>query len=361
MRALILNRRDIKNPLGGGAEVYTHEAAKAMVAMGLEVTHFSCAWAGCSPDEHIDGVRHLRRGSELMCHLWGFLHALKNRRHYDLIIDEVNGLGFFTFLIPGARRMVLMHQLYKEFWLRELGPLGAVPYVLEPVLLWFYRKTPVVTVSPSTRGDLLALGFKDVSIVMNALDFAPLPVPPTKEPAPTLMFLGRLRSTKRPEDAIEIFRLVQQGVPNVRLWMAGTGPAEAALKQQAMGLEGVDFLGRVDNEKKLELLARAHVLLVPGVREGFGINVIEAAAQGTPAVGYDIHGLRDSIQNGYTGLLARGPADAAQKVARLLNDKTLHEQMVGNCLLYALGFRWDARAQEFQQVVRRVTGIPKGR
>ncbi|GAB4389161.1 MAG: glycosyltransferase family 4 protein [Thermodesulfovibrionales bacterium] len=350
MRVLVLNRRDIRNPAGGGAEVYTHEVAKGLAARGCEVTGFSSRFAGSLPEETVDGVRYLRAGNELTVHVLGFLYARRHREEFDLVIDEFNGLGFFGFLLP--RSVLLIHQLYRGFWFRELGPLlGAAPYVLEPLVLRLYRKRPAVAVSESTRGDLKALGFKDVRVVMNALTNEALDDVPEKEARPTLLFLGRLRSTKKPEDALEIFRLLKEEVPEARLWVAGSGPDEEKLRRKAAGMEGVAFLGRVSEERKFQALRRAHVLVVPGVREGFGINVIEAASQGTPAVGYDIHGLRDSIRDGETGLLASGPEDAARKAAALLKDRALYGRLAANCLRYARGFRWEERAGEFWRAV----------
>jgi hypothetical protein len=43
--------------------------------------------------------------------------------------------------------------------------------------------------------------------------------------------------------------------------------------------------------KKYELLSRAHIILVPAVRAGWGLFVTEANVLGRPAIGYDVHGL----------------------------------------------------------------------
>lgn len=350
VKILILNRRDIKNPAGGGAEVYTHEAAKGLLSLPAEVTVFSSRFKSAPEREVVDGVTYLRAGNELTVHFRGFLHALRNRRRFDLMIDQFNGMGFFCFVFP--KSILLIHQMYREFWFRELGVFGALPYVFEPLLLGCYRKRPAITVSDSTKKDLEALGFRDVRIVMNALGEAPLREVPEKEKSPTLVFLGRLRATKKPADAIEIFRLIKAEVKDARLWMIGAGPEEAALRKTAQGIGGVTFHGWLDAERKFELLGRSHILLVPGVREGFGINVLEAASRGTPAVGYDIHGLRDSIKDGVTGLLAKGPEDAAGKAAALLRNPALLGEMAGNCLKYARGFNWQGRAEEFRKAVR---------
>ena len=53
------------------------------------------------------------------------------------------------------------------------------------------------------------------------------------------------------------------------------------------------------------MLKKCWVLMVPGVREGWGLNIIEANALGLPAVAYDVPGLRDSVKNNETGLLAK--------------------------------------------------------
>ena len=346
MKDLILNRRDIGNPAGGGAEVYTHEIAKGLLAAGHEVDVFSSLFRGAAPEEFIDGVRYVRRGNEMTVHFLGFRHAFFHKADYSLIMDEFNGLGFGGFLLPKTKSVILIHQLYREFWFRELGPPGIVPYLIEPLLLRLYRGRPAITVSESTRADLEGLGFANVRIIMNALDTPPLEALPQKENGPTIAYLGRLRATKRPADAIKIFKLVKKAVPGARLWIMGTGPEEAGLRKLAEDTSGIEFLGYVSDREKFERLARAHLLVVPSVREGFGINVIEAAGRGTPSIGYDVHGLRDSIKDSRTGYLARGPGEAAEKIISLLNDKALYLRIASNCLEYARQFNWQRRREE---------------
>ena len=345
MKILILNRRYPANPAAGGAEVYTHEIAKGLTERGCRVTVLASGFKGANQRELIDGVEYMRRGNEFTVHLIGFAYAVKNRAAYDLIIDEFNGMGFFCFPLPNS--VLLIHQMYRQFWFKELGPAGALPYLAEPFALRLYRRRPVVTVSESTRADLEKLGFKNVRIVMNALNIRPPDAAPVKEARPTLVFLGRFRSTKRPDHAIRIFARVKKEIPDAQLWMIGTGGMEHELKLLASGVGDVNFLGWLDNDEKFNRLGRARVLVVPSVREGFGINVIEAASQGTPAIGYDVHGLRDSIKDGVTGLLAASEEDAAAKVITILKDRVYYGKLSSNCLEYSRGFSWDARGKEF--------------
>lgn len=349
MKILMLNRRDIANPDGGGAELYTHEIARRLAGKyGCEVVIYSSRYPDSTAEDIIDGVRYLRKGSEITVHMWGFLYAMKRRKDYDRIIDEFNGSGFFTFSLSNS--VLLIHQMYKEYWMRELGTKGVIPYLLEPLLLRFYRKRPVITVSGSTRDDLEKIGFMDVKIVMNAMDNL-YSGAIEKDPAPTLVFLGRLKRTKQPEHAIDIFQRVKMRIPDVRLWIIGAGPLEDDLKKRAEGLGSVTFWGRVSEREKFAILRRAHLLLVPSIREGFGINVIEAAASGTPAVGYNVPGLRDSIRSGETGYLVNSAEEGSSRVVELLNDHDLYERMMLACVRYAKKFDWNIRAEEFWHIL----------
>jgi glycosyltransferase involved in cell wall biosynthesis len=350
VKILLLNRRDIANPAGGGAEIYTHEIARGLAAKyHCECVIFASRFPGSLPEEVIDGVTYVRRGNEATVHLRGFIYALMHRKHVARIIDEFNGIGFFTFFL--ANSILLIHQRYNEFWFRELGGIGIFPYLLEPLLLRLYKKRPAITVSGSTQKDLERLGFRQIAIVMNAIRSRPAGTT-SKNAEPALVFLGRLKRTKRPEDAIKIFREVKRNVAAARLWMIGTGPLEGELKKQAEGLAGVTFWGYVDEDKKMSLLQSARVLIVPSVREGFGINVIEAASAGCPAVGYDVPGLRDSIRHGETGYLVASADEAAAKVIELLTDQAGFQRMSANCLAYAAGFDWEKRVDEFWDALK---------
>jgi glycosyltransferase involved in cell wall biosynthesis len=349
MKILFLNRRDIANPAGGGAELYTHEIARGLVEKyGCKVVVFSSRFPQSTDDEVIDGVRYVRKGNEATVHVRGIIYAAKHRTEFDHIIDEFNGIGFFTFFLP--RSVLLIHQLYREFWFKELGAAGALPYLLEPLLLRLYRNRPTITVSGSTKKDLERMGFKKVGIVMNAIRHLP-ELHVKKDNDPTLVFLGRLKSTKQPEDALKIFRRVKRHIPAAKLWIIGAGPLERVLRKRAEGLLDVTFWGRVSEDEKFSLLRRAHVLVVPSIREGFGINVIESASVGTPAVGYNVPGLRDSIRHCETGYLADSTNKAAASIIELFKDRAVFEQMSFNCLDYSKEFIWEKRVDEFWEII----------
>ena len=305
MRILIFNWKDIHNPIAGGAEVFTHEVAKRWVEWGHEVTLFCARFPGAPERETVDGVRIIRRGGRFGVYREAprFWRA-EGEGTFDVVIDEVNTRPFLTpRFVHDTPIVCLIHQLAAEVWHEEMPPVISHigRYWLEPRWLRMYRDIPIVTVSASTESDLRRLGFEDVTVVPEGLSIEPLAEVPEKEPVPTMLFVGRLVNTKRPDHAVRAHALVRKQIPDARLWVVGDGYMRKKLER--MAATGVTFFGQVSEDEKYRLMSRAHVLLVPGVREGWGLVVIEANAMGTPAIGYDIPGLRDSVQEGVTGVL----------------------------------------------------------
>src|SRR5258708_30926270 len=58
------------------------------------------------------------------------------------------------------------------------------------------------------------------------------------------------------------------------------------------------YFGFVTQQKKFELLARAHILINPSLLEGWGLVNIEANAIETPVVAYNSPWLLDSVNDG---------------------------------------------------------------
>jgi len=78
--------------------------------------------------------------------------------------------------------------------------------------------------------------------------------------------------------------------------------------------------------------------------------VTEANAMGTPAIGYNVPGLRDSIRDKETGLLCEPKPEAmAAWAVELLQDETLRENLSRNALACAKKFSWDRSAEEFEK------------
>ncbi len=353
MKILWLNWRCWFNPAMGGAEVFTYEVAKRWVACGHEVTLFTSKFPGCKNEETVDGIKIIRAGGRFTVYRQAKRFYSKRfcKEDFDVIIDEINTQPFFAqkFAKNKEKVVALIHQLAREFWFYETPfPVNFIGYnFLENRWLKQYDSVPTITVSESTFQDLLHLGFKNVSIVPEGLNFEPLSALPKKYVKPIVVFSGRLKRAKRPDHAIKAFAKVKEKFPNAELWVFGDGPFRKKLEQIAM--VGVHFFGHLDSSKRRELLAKSWILMVPGLREGWGLNVIEANALGVTCVAYDAPGLRDSVKNGQTGLLVEsGNIEALAKgVISLLENPGKLEILSLNALNYAKKFNWDKTAIEF--------------
>jgi len=346
----------------GGAEVFTYEVAKRWVRAGHEVTLFTSEFPNCKSEEVVDGVRVVRAGGKYSVYWKAKTYYRKrfSKESYDVVIDEINTRPFLTpkFVDNGERIIALIHQLAREYWFYETPfPISYIGYYfLEKRWLRNYVNVPTVTVSESTRQDLLSLGFKRVFVVPEGLNFTPLSEIPEKEDFPVVVYAGRLKRAKRPDHALRAFKIVKEKFPNAELWIIGDGPFRKDLERMAG--EGVNFFVGLSNEERRRLLARAWVLVNPSAREGWGLNVIEANALGTPCVAYDVAGLRDSVRNGETGLLVpNGDVEVlANAIIKVLSDDGLRERLSRNAIKWAGRFSWDKTAEEFLKVFGSVVG-----
>jgi glycosyltransferase involved in cell wall biosynthesis len=187
---------------------------------------------------------------------------------------------------------------------------------------------------------------------------------PQKESLPTLIYVGRLKRSKRVHHILKAFKMIQREMPEAQLWIVGSGDRSYQTRLEKdirkHKIQGVTFWGYVDESKKLELMRRAHLILVTSVREGWGIIVIEAAAMGTPAVVYSVQGLKDSVLHEQTGVLTHRnrPEFLAKEVLHLLKSPQQWSLLARGALEKAQSYNWNDVANRFLK--RLQNNIEKG-
>ncbi len=371
MKILIFSWRGPMSPNAGGAEESTHQHAKGWVDAGHSVTLFTSEFKGAKQEDNLDGVRIIRRGSQnLGVHLAAFQwYLFENDQKYNLVIDQFHGIPFFTPLYVRVKKMAFIHEVTKEVWKLNPWPkpFNLIPaylgYLFEPLIFnLFYSKIPFMTVSKSTKEDLIRWGINEnnIFVVENGIK-KPKQKKLPKEIKPTVVFLGALSRDKGIEDALHIFKLLNNYQKDWQFWVIGKGEDRYLkyLENLATQLDikqKIKFWGFVSDDKKYELLARSHILINPSVREGWGLVVIEAAAVGTPTVGYDVAGLRDSILEKETGYLCNPtPEDCSMKILELINNKERYNILRKNCLNWSSRFRWDKSSKESLTLITKIT------
>ena len=359
-RALvILNWRDPWHPEGGGSELYVAEVAKRLQASGVRITVFTALYPGAARLEVRDGIRYLRRGGHLTVYLWAALFLLTRRfGRVDDVLEVQNGMPFLARLFTRARVAVLVHHVHREQW-SIVGPvLARVGWFMESrIAVRVNRGASYLTVSEVTRSELVDLGVRaqDVTIAWNGMPPVPVHMPRPQAEAPHLVMLVRLVPHKRVEHAMEAVAALRGRHPGLHLTVMGSGWWEQELlrRRAELGLEDdVSFVGHVTDRTKFEVLSSAWVHLLPSVKEGWGLSIMEAAHVGVPSVAYaDAGGVRESILDGVTGLLARDLPDLIDQVDRLLSDDGLRRDLGAKARIRSEQFTWDATAATFGSVL----------
>jgi glycosyltransferase involved in cell wall biosynthesis len=112
----------------------------------------------------------------------------------------------------------------------------------------------------------------------------------------------------------------------------------------------VEFAGHVTEAEKHRLLCAAWLLLHPSAVEGWGLVVTEAAVRETPAIAFDVPGLRDSVVDGETGVLARGESSFAAAWCTLALSTHRRTLMGKSARDRAAQFRWNNTVRQFRAV-----------
>ncbi|MFH0820231.1 MAG: glycosyltransferase family 4 protein [Candidatus Peregrinibacteria bacterium] len=113
--------------------------------------------------------------------------------------------------------------------------------------------------------------------------------------------IAELHERKGHKYLLEAFLKLQSTTPNLQLQLVGTGPLEKELKSCYGANPNIHFLGWRDDVP--EILSKSDLLVLPSLKEAFGLVVLEAMASGVVVIGTDGGGVRDIIRNGVDGLL----------------------------------------------------------
>ncbi len=313
LHIVLLDYRDITHPEAGGAEQYLNEIFQRVAARGHRVTLLCARYAGAATEARIGTLRVLRSGNKATANVSvaRAALALARREHVDVFVENICKLPF---LLPALTKIpvvpIVLH-LFGHTVFYETNPVVATyVWLFEKLIPPFYRGRRFVALSESTARDLVRRGVRAsrMDVVHPGLDFAHYQIEPPvpKAETPLLLYVGRLKRYKQIDIAVRAFAMVRAAVPQARLVIVGKGDDQPRLEAltRSLGLgDTVTFAGFVSEPAKVEWMHRAHAVIYPSPKEGWGLSTLEAAACGTPVLASDAEGLRDAVRDGETGFL----------------------------------------------------------
>jgi glycogen(starch) synthase len=212
-------------------------------------------------------------------------------------------------------------------------------------------------------------GVDQVSVIPNGIDpgdllpVADLPRLRARFAAPEeklVLLVGRLVWEKGFHLALDALPGLIRRVGRVRYVVAGTGTADAELKEQAerLGLmEHGTFIGWTGDDVLHSLYRIADLCVVPSIYEPFGLVALEAMASGCPCIVADTGGLREVVPHEEAGLRfrARDPEALVDVAARVLSDDDLGRRLVAEAYDHVRRFDWLDVAERTQALYAELT------
>ncbi len=277
-------------------------------------------------------------------------------------------------VVPGARRLVVAHNVESLIWRRYYEN------ERDPLRRWYIKQQwhkfarferrvvaeadHTVAVSEADARLLAAeFGARGVSVVDNGVDtsyFRPAAGP--RDPS-LLLFLGSL--DWRPNlDAVDqllthVFPAVRAAVPGARLWLVGRKPPEA-LRRRVFGMPGVELHADVADVRPF--LGCAGALAVP-LRIGGGsrLKILEALASGMPVVSTRVGAEGLCLEPGRHLTVADGIEDMADALTAVIRDPSSAQARAAEGRREVLRrYDWDVLADRLEQVWLRCAGATPG-
>lgn len=370
---------DYDPPIGGlGVLVSTYY--RAMQRLFPESQYIVIS-PGLRAEERGSFVGRVRHGKSGGCPLFSLilsvtLGRLVRKHALDVLNVHAGSGGVFLLFRPPCRLVVTAHHTYaqeadivfvhhpwKRAWKMFMGGLERRTYILADA---------VICVSADTDRALTeqyGIPAEKITVIDN-----PVSIPDTEaflqEPkiANTVLFVGRLEARKGILLLLQAFSFLLKDIPEARLRLIGNNLLGPALHDAVRRYDlerNIDIAGFVPDPGRLREMARATVVVVPSILEGFGLVAAEAMILGTCVVASDAPGLRSIVQDGQTGLtFPVGDANAcADALRRILLDEDLRARLRLAALSEARRrFDIDARTRDVMTILnvpqpgRRVPG-----
>ncbi|MEK7643589.1 MAG: glycosyltransferase [Patescibacteria group bacterium] len=217
----------------------------------------------------------------------------------------------------------------------------------------------IISVSAHTTNALHAMlgtSAKEIITIPNGVDIETIEKSPISDKTSDIVFAGRLLPHKNVDALLRALQHIQKQKPNISTIIIGDGPEKERLEKISLelGLEkNVSFLGFLpDHVEVYGVLKASRVFVLPSVREGFGITVVEANACGLPVVTIDSehNAAKDLIDPRGNGMLASLNSEVLASAIMVFLDARKEQDRYKR---YAERYNWNSLVGDITALYRK--------
>ena len=292
--------------------------------------------------------------------LW---ELLRRGRRYDVV--HTASFPYFSLLAAAVTRPLGRYRIVcdwheawsREYWRDYLGPIGGrIGWAVQRLCAHVRQRAFAFSELHAAR--VREAGLRgDITVLKGEFEGS-LEPPKPNTADPLVVFAGRLIPEKRAPAVAPAVALAAQQVPALRGVVFGDGPERAAVLASLDGTP-VEAPGFVTTEEVDDTLRRALCLLLPSSREGYGLIVVEASANGTPAVVARApdNAAVELVEDGVNGVIAdsASPEDLAAAIVRI--HEAGDAMRVSTCDWFARNAQRLSLASSLETVVASYRGL----
>jgi glycosyltransferase involved in cell wall biosynthesis len=252
---------------------------------------------------------------------------------YDIVHAHTNTATFplqFLRFSDEVKTLLTVHGAHLDLSVTFTG--SALDYVytaVRRVILKHFDYDALISVS-SELSDVLSPYHENVHFIPNGVNVEEFPEPGEYEEK-SILFVGRLRPKKNPQDLVRAMTVVLDEHPDATLDIVGEGPLYDEIKQltdQLSVSDNVIIHGFVDEQTLYDLYNRCSVFVLPSDWEGHPLVLMEAWASGQPVVGSNVEGIREFVSEGYGELVPLNDSEAlGETLSELFVDMDALEEL----------------------------------
>ncbi|MCL5666967.1 MAG: glycosyltransferase family 4 protein [Patescibacteria group bacterium] len=220
----------------------------------------------------------------------------------------------------------------------------------------------IIAVSQATKNDLIkfyGIAGSKIAVVHHGFEETPvqpeIPADSPLLPEKYALFLSTLQPRKNLEGLIEAFKMLKTECPDLphKLVVAGKPgwKFERILKKIGENKDIVIYLNHVSDASRLAIMKKADLLVLPSFYEGFGMQILEAFAAGTPVAVSNVSSLPEVAGEAAAYFDPKDTRDLAKAIKAVLSDQSLADRLRQKGKDRLQLFSWEKCAKETLEVL----------